>query len=163
MNNDTAQIAKFMRPTWGHLGPVGSRWAPCWPHEPCYQGFYMQLFVRVLIPMLVQLIFVCEKDQNQTKQNQNKTKQSKKTPKKLGGLGTHRFFIYFFFFQIFWVPFHNLRLISIPAWIRNYIHYKVCGETYLPNINGVTVGVWEWINNFLSHFVGQVITSPCWD
>ena len=20
-----------------HLGPVGPRWAPCWPHEPCYQ------------------------------------------------------------------------------------------------------------------------------
>ena len=20
------------------LGPVGSRWAPCWPHEPSYQG-----------------------------------------------------------------------------------------------------------------------------
>ena len=19
-----------------HLGPVGPRWAPCWPHEPCY-------------------------------------------------------------------------------------------------------------------------------
>ena len=21
-----------------HLGPVGPRWAPCGPHEPCYQG-----------------------------------------------------------------------------------------------------------------------------
>ena len=21
-----------------HLGPVGPRWATCWPHEPCYQG-----------------------------------------------------------------------------------------------------------------------------
>ena len=21
-----------------HLGPVGPRWAPYWPHEPCYQG-----------------------------------------------------------------------------------------------------------------------------
>ena len=21
-----------------HLGPVGPRWAPCCPHEPCYQG-----------------------------------------------------------------------------------------------------------------------------
>ena len=21
-----------------HLGPVGPRWAPCWPHELCYQG-----------------------------------------------------------------------------------------------------------------------------
>ena len=28
--------------SWGqhgaHLGPVDPRWAPCWPHEPCYQG-----------------------------------------------------------------------------------------------------------------------------
>ena len=21
------------------MGPVGPRWAPCWPHEPCYQGY----------------------------------------------------------------------------------------------------------------------------
>ena len=27
-----------MRPTWAHLGPIGPRWAPCWHHEPCYQG-----------------------------------------------------------------------------------------------------------------------------
>ena len=41
-----SQIAKFMGPTWSsswgqhgsNLGPVGPRWAPCWPHEPCYQG-----------------------------------------------------------------------------------------------------------------------------
>ena len=23
-----------------YLGPGGPRWAPCWPHEPCYQGTY---------------------------------------------------------------------------------------------------------------------------
>ena len=34
----STQIAKFMGPTWGHLGHVGPRWAPCWSHEPCYQG-----------------------------------------------------------------------------------------------------------------------------
>ena len=22
-----------------HLGPAGPRWAPCWPHELCYQGY----------------------------------------------------------------------------------------------------------------------------
>ena len=30
--------------SWGqhgtHLGPVGPRWTPCWPHEPCCQGTY---------------------------------------------------------------------------------------------------------------------------
>ena len=33
-----ALIARFMGPTWGHLGPVGPRWAPCWSHELCYLG-----------------------------------------------------------------------------------------------------------------------------
>ena len=26
-----------------HLGPVGPRWAPCWPHKPCYKGRVPQL------------------------------------------------------------------------------------------------------------------------
>ena len=30
-----ALLARFMGPTWG---PTGPRWAPCWPHEPCYLG-----------------------------------------------------------------------------------------------------------------------------
>ena len=32
------QMARFMGPTWGHLGPTGPRWAPWWPHELCYLG-----------------------------------------------------------------------------------------------------------------------------
>ena len=24
-----------------HLGPTGPRWAPCWPHDPCYLGDIM--------------------------------------------------------------------------------------------------------------------------
>ena len=31
-------IARFMGPTWAHLGPTEPRWAPCWPHELCYLG-----------------------------------------------------------------------------------------------------------------------------
>ena len=30
--------------SWGqhgvHRGPTGPRWAPCWPHEPCYLGCF---------------------------------------------------------------------------------------------------------------------------
>ena len=29
-----------------HFGPDGPRWAPCWSHEPCYQG----IFADVLTP-----------------------------------------------------------------------------------------------------------------
>ena len=34
----TIQRARLMGQHGAHLGPVGPRWAPCWPHEPCYQG-----------------------------------------------------------------------------------------------------------------------------
>ena len=39
MRLEDTQIARFMRGLHGaHLGPTWSRWAPCWPREPCYQG-----------------------------------------------------------------------------------------------------------------------------
>ena len=41
-----ALIARFMGPTWGHLGPTGPRWAPCWPHELCYLGDYSGLWLN---------------------------------------------------------------------------------------------------------------------
>ena len=38
--------------SWGqhgsHLGPVGPRWAPYWPHEPCYQELF-----RTCVPQAV--------------------------------------------------------------------------------------------------------------
>ena len=36
---EQVQIATFMGPQGAHLGPIGPRWAPCWPREPCYQGW----------------------------------------------------------------------------------------------------------------------------
>ena len=37
--------------SWGQhaaqLGPVGPRWAPCWPHEPCFRGAFYALFAEV--------------------------------------------------------------------------------------------------------------------
>ena len=29
-----------MGPTWGTPGPCRPQMAPCWPHEPCYQGWF---------------------------------------------------------------------------------------------------------------------------
>ena len=41
----------------------------------------------------------------------------------------------------------------IPAWISNYIHYKLRDEIPypFPNFNGATVEVWEWMSNFTLH------------
>ena len=58
---------------------------------------------------------------------------------------------------------HELTL--IPAGISNYIPYKVCGKiTYpFPNFSSCIDEVWEWIVNFISHIIIDVITYPCWD
>ena len=45
----------------------------------------------------------------------------------------------------------------------NYIHYKVRDEIIypFPNFNGEPVEVWEWIGNFIPHFIMNVITYSC--
>ena len=45
------QIAEFMGLTWANLGPLGPRWAPCWPHEPCYQRYILSPSCS---PMIIQ-------------------------------------------------------------------------------------------------------------
>ena len=32
-----------------------------------------------------------------------------------------------------------------------------------PKLNGATIEVWEWISNFIPHFIMDVIIHPCWD
>ena len=59
---------------------------------------------------------------------------------------------------------HNQPLL-LTIWISNDIHYKVLGEiTYsFPYINSAGTEVWKWINKFIQHFTGHVITYPSWD
>ena len=45
-------IARFMGPTWAHLGPAGPRWAPCWPHELCYLGTFTWFFDALKLKQL---------------------------------------------------------------------------------------------------------------
>ena len=49
--------------------------------------------------------------------------------------------------------------------ISNHKPNKVWDEiTYpFPNFNGCTIEVWEWISNFIPHFIIDVITYPWWD
>ena len=51
------------------------------------------------------------------------------------------------------------------AWISNPIPTQVGDEiTYpLPNLNGYTVEVWEWITNFMPHIMMDEIIYACWD
>ena len=72
------------------------------------------------------------------------------------------FTIMFPSYQNFWGPLYKHFLTYIPAWVSNYIHYKVWNEITYPftNFNGATVEVWEWINDFILYFPGHVITDP---
>ena len=38
-----------------NMGPVSPRWAPCWPHEPCYQGYHS-------IPFHLQVIIFMQRE-----------------------------------------------------------------------------------------------------
>ena len=60
------------------------------------------------------------------------------------------------------------RLTWIPAWISKHMPSKVLDEIIYPFPNSqtsmaVAIKVWEWINNFISHIITDVIIYPCWD
>ena len=40
-----------------HLGPVGPRWAPLWPHETCYQGWVQR--AHYIQDVCMQFVFCC--------------------------------------------------------------------------------------------------------
>ena len=56
--------------------------------------------------------------------------------------------------------FSQQGLTLIPSWISNHIHYNVLDEiTYsFLNLNFAAVEFLEWIDNFISHILINVIT-----
>ena len=53
----------------------------------------------------------------------------------------------------------------IPAWISSHMPSKVWHEIMyqLPNFNGATVEVWQWISNIIPHFIGiWLLVSVNW-
>ena len=51
--NDTHPKLPWLQGSWDqhgtHLGPTGSRWAPCWHYEPCYLG-HLELLSLNYVP-----------------------------------------------------------------------------------------------------------------
>ena len=80
---------------------------------------------------------------------------------------TAHLLLYIFFYCIFYFQSslnqHGLTL--FPAWICNHVHSIVWYEIIYPlsNVNGTAVEVWQWISNFISHFIVEVIDYPCWE
>ena len=49
-----------------------------------------------------------------------------------------------------------------PAWVSNQMLSN--DITYpFPNLSGCAVEVWEWMRNFIPHFIVGVFIFPCWD
>ena len=57
---------------------------------------------------------------------------------------------------------HGLTL--IPAYISNHMSSKPWDEIIypFPIFNGCIVRIWEWVSNFIPHFIMDEITYPCW-
>ena len=51
---------------------------------------------------------------------------------------------------------------SLDMWLQ-LLEKAVWNYLSIPNFNGCTVEVWEWISNFIAYFTVHVITYPCWD
>ena len=81
-NRDIRVSTKFLvgqrQSSWGqhgaYQGPVGPRWAPCWPHEPCYQDNICTWKAAAItntqyhwFRILVQ--YLCSSDSNKTLQS----------------------------------------------------------------------------------------------
>ena len=49
----------------------------------------------------------------------------------------------------------------MPAWTRNYIHYKVWDKITYTNFIGANTEVWEWISIYIAHFIGHLIADLC--
>ena len=47
----------WLESSWGqhgaHLGPIGPRWAPCWPHEVCYLGYHCRGTTNVFLTAVI--------------------------------------------------------------------------------------------------------------
>ena len=67
---------------------------------------------------------------------------------------------------LFGAPFTDIVLTWIPAWISNpkpgNMWDDITSTNTFPNFNECTVEVWEWISNFIPHFVMHVFAYPCW-
>ena len=70
---------------------------------------------------------------------------------------THLFVVVIYIFQ---GPICLYGITLIPAWVRNYIHYKIWYKIiYLfPNTNGRNIDIWEWITNSIPQLTQHVIT-----
>ena len=200
---------------WGqhgaHLGPVGPRWAPCWPHEPSYQGY--DVIHCCFHRRYVTLYFTCIHDVVNATCGEEAAHWQLEFDQRIHGpslafIGCPLIQDFYSLWPRKWHFYYNLTIyITLLFCLFNFfrdvwgmdkggvrinkgcdlVHW-VLGPHLLTPINfnanmdmelqplssvgwnylsipklDATVQVLEWINNFIPHLPGHVITYPCWD
>ena len=56
----------------------------------------------------------------------------------------------------------NFAHVAVFLWEILEGHTVRC-KAIFPNFNSCSIEVWEWISNFIPHFIMSVITYQCWD
>ena len=56
----------------------------------------------------------------------------------------------------------NFAHVAVFPWEILEGHIVRC-KAIFPNFNSCSIEVWEWISNFIPHFIMNVITYQCWD
>ena len=56
----------------------------------------------------------------------------------------------------------NFAHVAVFLWEILEGHIVRC-KAIFPNFNSCSIEVWEWISNFIPHFIMSVITYQCWD
>ena len=66
---------------------------------------------------------------------------------------------------LWWGHLYKRGLTLIPAWISKHMPSKMWEEITksFPKFNDATVGVWEWLSNFISYCIMDVIANSWWD
>ena len=60
-------------------------------------------------------------------------------------------------------PFYQHGLTSIPTWISNHMPSKWRMKLLIHSQTSTLLQRWEWIRNFIPHFIMDVLTYSCWD
>ena len=137
--SENPQIARLMGPTWDPPGSCRPPMAPCWPHEPCYQGACHGAGARPLSEPTVAVrgySYMCS-------MGQLLIECTFYVPVMCPG-----------------APFYQCDLNSIAKWISNDPRAKMWDEITYAFTNFNVCKVWEWINNSTQRCIMDANTDP---
>ena len=125
------------------MGPVGPRWLPRWPHEPCYQGNAMEI-LHSGTELWFSMIHTSFSSVHPVSEDQRYIHLS--SPITVNWLGT---------FLIDWLTFHVFHLLLAVVFVR-LINYRV------PSQRNKSAGYEVTCIEQISFYRGLSVVVECW-